>query len=60
MQEPDNFIRILARSFGGEYLFKFVPKAGTSVFFDLRHAIHLSREMRNEIKQTLRSERVAF
>ena len=35
-------------------------KRETSVFFGLRHAIHLPREMRNEIIQTLRSERVAF
>ena len=60
MQELDNFLRILARSFGGECIFKFVPKAGTSVFFALRHAIYFQREMPNEIKQTRRSEHIAL
>ena len=36
------------------------PKRETSVFFALRHAIHLPRGMSNEIKQTLQSERVAL
>ena len=36
------------------------PERGTSVFFGLRHAIYLPREMRNENKQWLPSERVAF
>ena len=30
-------------------------KRGTSLLFAVRHAIYLPREMRNEIKQTLRS-----
>ena len=48
MQEPEKFHTYL----GMIVLWR--------LYFALRYVIYLLREMRNEIKQTLRSERVAF
>ena len=58
-KEPENLISWHDRS--AESVFSnLFPERGTSVFFALRHAMYLQREMRNENKQRLRSERVAF
>ena len=58
-KEPENLISWHDRS--AESVFSnLFPEWGTSVFFALSHAMYLLREMRNENKQRLRSERVAF
>ena len=41
MQETENFVHILARSFGGECIFKFVPKAGNFTFHCFTSRIYL-------------------
>ena len=56
MQEPDNFIHILARSF-----FQICSQSGklqSSLLYVTQK--YFPREMRNEIEQTLQSERVAL
>ena len=58
-KEPENLISWHDHS--AESVFSnLFPERGTSVFFALRHAMYLLREMRNENRQRLRSERVAF
>ena len=58
-KEPENLISWQDRS--AESVFSnLFPERGTSVFFALRHAMYLLREMHNENKQRLRSECVAF
>ena len=60
MQEPENFTQILARSFAESVFSNMFPERGTPVLFALCHAKYWLREKRDQNKQWLLGEHIAF